>query len=280
MSASPIILVNGSESRVLDTTDRGVAYGDGVFETIQLLSGRLLYLDLHLARMKQGLDRLHIPAERVMAKVQRDISSLEPQFGDTKKVLKIIVTRGAGGRGYAVSEQLKPTRVVQLSVAPEFPSELYRQGIKSRICQYQLSDNPVLAGIKHLNRLDQVMARSEWSDPDIREGIVCDRSGNVVEGTMSNLFWVEKGELYTPDLSNYGVSGIVRNQLIALAKANGIKVNIGIYPLDCLLRADEVFFSNSLINVWPVQAIDEQVFTIGNVTRLLQAALEEDYLKC
>jgi 4-amino-4-deoxychorismate lyase len=143
-----------------------------------------------------------------------------------------------------------------------------------------LALSPRLAGIKHLNRLEQVLARSEWDDPDIREGLLCDSEGFVVEGTMSNLLWVRGKRLYAPLLDRCGVAGVVRTRLLQLAAAAGIGVLEGRFGKSELEQADEVMLCNSLIDIWPVVTLGAHHWSVGPVTRALQSLLAKDYLAC
>ncbi len=139
----------------------------------------------------------------------------------------------------------------------------------------RLGCNPGLAGVKHLNRLEQVLARAEWDDPSIVEGLMRDADGHVVEGTMSNLFAVLDGVLLTPELSLCGVRGIMREIVLETAARCGLAPVERKIPTEALLRADEVFLTNSLIGVWPVRRFESEEFPVGDVTRRLMGALEE-----
>jgi 4-amino-4-deoxychorismate lyase len=281
MNKSPFTLINGVPADSVTVTDRGLAYGDGLFETVQLRAGRPLLLDLHLERLRRGCERLAIDASTLFADLQHDLERLASlcamqDFG----VLKILVTRGAGGRGYLPLAGMAPTRIAMLSVMPEYPHSPAQAGVRVRWCDMTLALSPRLAGIKHLNRLEQVLARSEWDDPDIREGLLCDSEGFVVEGTMSNLLWVRGKRLYAPLLDRCGVAGVVRTRLLQLAAAAGIGVLEGRFGKSELEQADEVMLCNSLIDIWPVVTLDAHHWSVGPVTRALQSLLAKDYLAC
>jgi 4-amino-4-deoxychorismate lyase len=138
-----------------------------------------------------------------------------------------------------------------------------------------LSENVALAGIKHLNRLDQVIARNEWHDADIAEGIMLDCAGNVIEGTMSNVFIVKAGKLLTPVLDKSGVAGVMRSQIISLAAELNISVVEANIHLEDFMAADEIFVSNSVIGLWPVSEIDNNVYHVGPVTQNIQYVLQQ-----
>jgi 4-amino-4-deoxychorismate lyase len=184
-------------------------------------------------------------------------------------VLKIIVTRGFGGRGYRLPDRCSPTRVLSLHAWPETVSKLQASGICTRLCKSRLASNPTLAGLKHLNRLEQVLARAEWADPDIHEGFMLDRDGKVVEGTMSNLFLVRRTSLITPDLDQCGVEGIIRTVVLEIAREKGIEIVVKSIDVCDLQHADEIFVTNSIIGIWPVIGFEGGSHDIGPITRNL-----------
>jgi 4-amino-4-deoxychorismate lyase len=149
------------------------------------------------------------------------------------------------------------------------------QGIIARFCDTRLGLNPVLAGIKHLNRLEQIMARAEWTDPDIQEGIMLDINGHVIEGTMTNLFYIKDDVLYTPSLKLAGVAGITRGMIIAISTDHGMSVIEHTCTKDELLTADELFVCNSIIGIWPIKQIATTCFSAGKRTRQIQAWLTQ-----
>ncbi|MBN3561261.1 aminodeoxychorismate lyase [Aliamphritea spongicola] len=276
-------IVNGQPASTLSVQDRGLAYGQGLFETLTLIEGKPQGWQLHMQRLALGAERLGIPFDNSLSDALSD--DLVKLLAATESlpertVLKMILTRGAGGRGYAVTEPLTPNRILQLNPFPVWPADPQTNGIRVMLCETRLGLNPQLAGIKHLNRLEQVLARSEWQQPDISEGLVCDMEGYLVEGTMSNLFWTRNGELFTPDLTYCGIDGIIRQRLIERARELQIKVNIGRYQPADLLDADEVFLTNSVIGIWPVtECVStglQQRWQIGTLSRQLNQWLAEE----
>lgn len=265
-----MILINGGEVDQILVNDRGFQYGDGLFETIEVLDGHPIFLDQHLVRLSHGCASLKIPTP--------DIKQLtdECYFVCQKAkqaVLKIIVTRGLGGRGYRQPETIQPTRVISLYPFPEYPCTHSEQGINARFCDTRLGLNPALAGIKHLNRLEQVMARAEWDNPNIQEGLMLGGNGHIIEGTMTNLFYVKDDIIYTASLHMAGVAGIVRGIIIRLSAEHNHTLIEHDYGKDALLAADEVFVCNSIIGIWPIKQIENSRFAVGNVTRQLQGWL-------
>lgn len=262
-----MFLLNGEHRHCVDVSDRGFQYGDGLFETIEVLQGKPLFLDRHLTRLAAGCRRLLIPMPDSALLETESRQMAEPA---ERAVLKLILTRGSGGRGYRQPAQIIPTRLLGLHPFPDYPQHFQADGITARFCAQRLAMNPGLAGIKHMNRLEQILARAEWQDESIQEGLMLDTQDHVVEGTMSNLFIVKGDSLYTPPLLQCGVAGIVRELIIEFARR--IKLPLFEQAIDraAVLRADELFVSNSVIGIWPVQRLEAQVFGVGAITRSLQ----------
>jgi 4-amino-4-deoxychorismate lyase len=273
-----MILINGESREHIEISDRGFQYGDGLFETIEVRDGQAVFLEHHLERLASGCRRLHIPTP--------DTDLLRFEAGElcrrwagdshsARAVLKIIITRGSGGRGYRQPDSIHPTRVVSLHPYPDYPETHWSKGIVCRICETRLGLNPTLAGIKHLNRLEQIMARAEWNDPRIQEGLMLDVNGHVIEGTMTNLFYVKNNIVYTPALVQSGVAGIMRGMIMNISLNQGLSVIEHLFTKDELLSADEVFVCNSIIGVWPVALIDDTHFSVGPITRNIQIQLDK-----
>ncbi len=264
-----MILINGESKHQIDINDRGLQYGDGLFETICILKGKPLFFAEHFKRLIEGCERLNIP-QPSWSDLNDDIARLVVDAAD-KAIVKIILTRGAGGRGYRYSPQTSPTRIISLHTFPDYPENYATDGVRVTVCQHKLSINPYFAGIKHLNRLEQVMARNEWSDEDdLQEGLMMDQTGRVVEGTMTNLFFAKDGRVYTPMINRCGVKGIIRGEVIKMAKELAIDVTEREFDLTQLADADEVFLTNSVIGIWPVAKLDNWRYNIGSVTRKFQ----------
>lgn len=225
--------------------DRGLAYGDGVFETILLCQGRPMLWALHVKRLLEGCRRLAIdpPDESALA------ATWQAPPGGEWEVLKIIVTRGSGGRGYAVPEVAAP-RLMSRRVPFHPDPSAWRQGVSVRICSLRLARQPCLAGIKHLNRLENVLARQEWQTPAYREGLLADSHDMVVEATSMNLFWQQEGRLMTPALDQCGVAGTLRAGLIEARHVVPAQL-----ALDELAAVDRLWLANSVQGVWPISAL-------------------------
>lgn len=267
-----LTLINGQQSASIGVTDRGLQYGDGLFETIAVADGRISLWDRHLERLAEGCRRLAI----VMPDRQLLRDEVQRVAGNgARAVVKIILTRGSGARGYRPDGSALPTRIVQGIPWPKLPEAAGRDGVHVRWCTMRLARQPRLAGLKHLNRLEQVLARAEWRD-EYAEGLMCDSAGLVIEGTMSNLFIVRQGVLTTPDLSESGVAGVVRAEVLARAPTLGIPVAVQAVTPAMVEAAEELFLTNSLVGVWPIRQLETRNYVVGKITQTLQQALPEE----
>lgn len=264
------ILVNGNETEQLSTADRGLQYGDGVFETIAVRDGHPLLWERHFTRLTEGCHRLMIPVPD-RETLFRELA--EVAGGEKRAVAKVIVTRGDAGRGYRPGAGATPTRIVRRYPWPDFPTDNARSGVELRWCRMRLSRQPLLAGLKHLNRLEQVVARGEWQD-EYAEGLMRDTEGQVIEGTMSNLFLVHEDILVTPDLSESGVAGVMRAEVLAQATRLGITTRISPVTVAMVESARELFLTNSVIGIWPVTRLEMKQYVVGKTTQTLQATLQ------
>lgn len=264
-------LVNGWPAQSIDLADRGLAYGDGVFRTILVRGGRALNWTRHYRLLALDCARLAIavPAEAVL---REEIGRLAP----ADATVKVIVTRGAGGRGYAYGEELAPTRIVGAFPSLAVPAAPALEGVAVRRCDLVLAEQPRLAGVKSLNRLENVLARAEWSGEAIREGLIGDAAGRVIEGTMSNVFAVQGGVVVTPDLSRCGVAGAQRERVIDLLAGEGTRCVVRDIPFAQLGEADEIFLTNSVIGAWPVVRFGAWARPPGAVTRRVQQLIAAD----
>lgn len=266
-------LINGRSDTTVAADDRGLTYGDGLFETLMVRDGVCEFWDRHMRRLQHGCARLRIPAcaADVLAAESHELCRDVP-----RAVLKIIVTRGSGGRGYRPPAAAAPTRILRLSEWPDYPAANEEQGVDVRLCAIHLTSNPALAGIKHLNRLVQVLARMEWDDPAVVEGLLTDELGHIIEGTFSNVFVVKNGAVATPRLNRCGVAGIMREVVMELAADMGLVCSEDMLHWGEIVSVDEIFLTNSLIGIWPVRAFNGwQAAAPGPVTHALQQRLRQ-----
>jgi 4-amino-4-deoxychorismate lyase len=257
------MLINGTPADQVPALDRGLAYGDGLFESIRLVGVVAPLWSRHMRRLSESCERLRIP---VPDKAQLWREALEVTRGMPHSVVRITVTRGVGERGYALPVSPQLMRVVAAFAPPQVTGSAYAQGVRMRVCAIQLAEQPLLAGMKHLNRLEQVLARAEWDDPAIAEGVLCDSLGRVISATMANLFAVVDGVLLTPALDRCGVAGVGRAEVLAVYP----QAQVGELFLDTLLGASEVFLSSSVRGILPVHSLGERMYVPGALTRQLQ----------
>ena len=250
--------------------DRGLHYGDGLFETIVCVKGQARLLSLHLERLSLGCERLRIALGDV-APLRAEIQNVAAAG---EALVKVIVTRGeAVARGYGwAGTEVASRLVIRYPLPPENSGA--RDGIRAVVAKLRYGENPHLAGLKHLNRLEQVLARSEVPVEDAAELLVFSSCGNLVSGTMSNVFLVRQGRLLTPRLDRCGVAGVMRRVVLREAAAAGIPVEEDVLSQEHLASADEVFVTNARIGIWPVRALGGRDLGVGPITRRVQARLE------
>lgn len=265
-------LVNGRREGGLTPFDRGFSYGDGVFRTLPVYAGIPHCWERHYRRLQSDCNALGIvcPSAEVL---HDDIIKLA---GDEDATVKVIITRGESGRGYAVPPLAQPTRVLCKSPLPHYPESFFDEGVSLHLCEIRLARQARLAGIKHLNRLENVIARMEWVDPKIADGLLLDEGGEVIECCMSNLFARKGNRLLTPDLSRCGVSGVTRERVIEMAPALGYAVDICHMRLPELMEADEVVICNSLCGAWQVRNLADHVWPVGALAARLRGILREN----
>jgi 4-amino-4-deoxychorismate lyase len=245
--------INGRKSARIDYRDRGLQYGDGVFETMRLRRGRIRLLDYHLERLFAGCRRLALKGPALHA-LRRELQGIAATRSDG--VVKLIVTRGASShRGYRPTGRERCTRIVTLHALPRrMPAEAAAPA-RVRLCATPLGLNPRLAGLKTLNRLESVMARAEWTDAGIWEGLMLDVEENIVCGTMSNLFLKRGSTLMTPVLDRCGVAGVMRRWILESAGELRLKPLERRIVWKDLGNAEEVFMSNAVVGLRSVGSI-------------------------
>ena len=265
------LLVDGRPVEAIAADDRALHYGDGVFTTLAAMPDRVLLWSRHRARLDWACARLGlVPPE--WTTLLGEIETLAGQ-GRGPSVIKVILSRAPGPRGYRPVDGPSRRTVLRYDW-PELPPERWMQGVRVRTCRWRLAAQPRLAGIKHLNRLEQVMARAEWAD-EVEEGLLFDRDDRVIGGTMSNLVLIDRGRLLTPRLDVCGIAGVMRGLVMDIAVAWGMPCRSTTVTRAMLEDADELFLCNALIGVWPVRELEGRARRIGPVTRRLQGELRE-----
>ena len=280
----PLISVNGDINASISPLDRGFAYGDGVFETCRFSRGSIPLWNSHFERLRHSAKRLHIPFdEDLLETYLQEILALLVKENIELATVKIMLTRGVGGRGYRLPDQVLPTYCIGVFPGESLQSNAYLNGVSVRTCDLRLSQVPALAGMKHLNRLEHILARAEWQN-EFAEGLLLDVENRVVEATVSNVFVVKNKKLFTPDLSRAGVAGIMRKTILEnLAPILGIESCVTDINLAFLESADEIFLSNSVYGIWPVNSLDcgqhcsterQYSYSCHQITRALQQQLQ------
>ncbi|PHV12563.1 aminodeoxychorismate lyase [Chitinimonas sp. BJB300] len=268
-------LVNGQAGDYIAVRDRGFAYGDGVFRTLKCDAGRLLAWPRHYAKLAADCVALGIrcPAESILL---ADLAQLAPE----NAAVKLTISRGLSARGYACDPNANPTRIVQIGVLPTYPADLHTVGVHVRLCDWLLSIQAGLAGVKHLNRLDQVMARREWDDTVIFDGLMSNARAEVVEGVMTNLYLLKDGILYTHPLADCGVAGVMRDLVLEASVTLRIPTLQQPFTVEALALADAVLLSNSLAGVVPVaQCGTHQWHNFTTAQRLHAAVVNQSILE-
>jgi len=268
-----MFLVNGVSSDAIAVTDRGLAYGDGVFRTFAVRGSEPQHWRRHYDRLHRDCAVLGMvcPDETTLRSDLAQLSRDNPDFA-----AKIIITRGPGARGYAPPVPAQPTRIVSASALPHYPQDFATRGIRLHLCAIRLGYQPALAGVKHLNRLENVLARREWHDAEIAEGLLCDMEGHAICGTMTNLFMVERGTLFTPEVTRCGVAGVTRDRVIAAAAEHGLACHIDNIAYERLLQAEEIWLTNSLVGLWPVRELGGKSWAPGPLAARVRQWLDEE----
>jgi 4-amino-4-deoxychorismate lyase len=271
VSTPELVRVNGRDAATVSVLERALHYGDGLFETMACLEGRVRLLDLHLTRLAAGCARLGIAAP-ASDTLRAELAAVAG--GCPRAIIKLLVTRGeAQARGYALTGAETATQITLRFPWPADDGRAALEGVRVRSAALRLGENPALAGIKHCNRLEQVLARREWTDPGIAESLLYSSSGALVSGTMTNVFIVKQGALCTPHLDCCGVAGVMRRTVLALAAQLGIDAREERLTQADLQLAEGMFLTNALIGIHPVRELDGRALSRSALTARLQREL-------
>jgi 4-amino-4-deoxychorismate lyase len=267
------MLVNGVPGNTINAEDRGLAYGDGVFRTLRMRAGQPVCWQRQFAKLQHDCGALKLPCPSALV-----LSSELLQLGKTQSegIAKITITRGVSTRGYAPSAQSEATRILGVTPLKVYPADFAKQGVRVHVCKVRLGHQSLLGGIKHLNRLENVLAASEWQDADMPEGVLSDIYGFVISGTRSNLFMLRGNILYTPSLTRCGVAGVQRDRVIDWAKQHGVTSRVTEFRMEELLQADEIFLVNSVFGLWPVRELADYRRTTHPVSWKIQEWLNDE----
>lgn len=260
--------LHGERVDSMPVDDRGAQYGDGLFETVAIRGGQPRFWDLHLERLATGCERLGIPApEQRTLRADLDAGLAASAIDTGWATAKLVVSSGTGPRGYRRPDASSPTVRIGIFEGRRLATEAYRAGVRAIVCQTRLALQPLLAGIKSLNRLEQVLARAEWDDAQIVEGLMLDTEGRVICGTMSNVFIVRNNVIATPAITRCGVSGVMRRHVLAQLARAGVACEVRDIPAGELDTSDEVFLTNSQFGVVPLQQLAARKLAVPSASR-------------
>ncbi len=263
--------VNGQKVNSISVADRGFCYGDGVFTTAKIINGQVECLSAHIRRLKQARTKLLLPAIDFTSLTQ-DIINLAQSY--PLAVLKITITAGQGGRGYTRKDDATANVIISIFTFPDYYPRWQKQGIKLGLSEQRMGINPMLHAIKHLNRLEQVLLRNELEQSDEDELLVLNINDHITETTSANVFWFINDQLYTPDITASGVSGLMREFILEMLP----NTLVGNFSLTDINQADEIFICNALMHIVPVRTFNKQLLSMEKVHFLqkkLQKKLQE-----
>lgn len=266
-------IINGHFNQVISPLDRGIAYGDGVFRTLKMVRGLPEHWPMHYQKLVADCAAIGIVCPSAELFINDFLQIFTP---DEIAVAKIIVTRGEGERGYALPAITMPMRVVIKSNLPHYAEACYIEGVRLYLCETKLAHQPKLAGIKHLNRLENVMARLEWRDDTIFDGLMLDQQDNVIECTMSNIFARFDDQLVTPNLSQCGVAGVTRQNIMGMIRSLGLTLEVTHLSLNRLIQADEVIICNSLYGAFQVTSVVNKTWSPQALSSTIRKTLSHD----
>lgn len=271
VSQSPDSLIwrDGQRISAIASDDRSLRYGDGLFETVRVLAGRPVLMAEHWARLSLGCARLGLPDD---PRWRIEVSDFLKSRGDG--IVRIQVSAGSGGRGYGRPAQLDCVLLLQWFDEPMAPRDWVDYGVRIGEARLRLASQPALAGIKHNNRLEQVLLRQELSAmAHCQEALVYDADDRVIEGVFSNLFFVRDGRLHTPALARCGIRGVLRDALLNACAEHQLDAVIDDFSRADVLASDAVFLVNSINGLWPVRACGDKTWRIDAITRQCQAII-------
>jgi len=268
---------DGKPADVVSIDDRAFQYGDGLFETVAIRSGEPRLWNYHVDRMTMGCERLQIALPDVQS-LRKQLGHAVTQSGEISDhcAAKIVVSCGVSARGYARETPTYAMTYIGVFATMPVATEQYRDGVETLMCDTRLALFSVTAGLKTLNRLEQVLARAECAAQSAFEGLTLDASERLICGTMSNVFIVSNQSVITPSLHRCGVEGVMRRHTIETLRTNGIAVVIRDVGEDELYRSDEIFLTNSQFGILPVRRCGERVWPHHPVTQKVMAMMAEN----
>lgn len=267
---------NGEVVRDVSIDDRAFQYGDGLFETIAIRGGQPRLWDYHMDRLERGCERLGIAMpDRRSLQESLDKAAIASAEDTAIATAKIIVSGGISQRGYARTQPSDVHTLVGIFSATPIDAQKYRDGVETRLCNTRLALYSATAGLKTLNRLEQVLARRECEQEGMFEGFTLDADDRLICGTMSNVFVVANKSIMTPALDRCGVAGVMRRHTIETLQKIGTSVDICDISLDEFRQSDEVFLTNSQFGILPVQRCGDNLWPSHTVTRAIMAKMAD-----
>ena len=259
--------VNGCEQQLLAITDRATQYGDGCFTTMLVEHQQVQLWSLHLTRLKVSLARLAITAPN-WQQVYTDVIALALKYPH-KGGIKILISRGSGGRGYNPTGCNDTQVIITHFEWPLHYQQWQQQGIVLGVCQQRMGNSPMLAGMKHLNRLEQVLLKQEIEQAGWVDAIALDGDDRVIETTVANLFWRKGNTVYTPALQRAGVAGVMRQHVLDMLYKLNCDYQVGDFDLAAVFAADEVFITNALMALVPINQIQTTQYSEHTMFEIL-----------
>ncbi|WP_144207138.1 aminodeoxychorismate lyase [Shewanella donghaensis] len=265
------IFVNGLPQHHVNSSDRGLAYGDGAFATMRVSHSQVLFIYAHIERLKQACLRLGFTLQH-----QSELTLQLEEHAKTLKngCIKLLVSRGVGGRGYTAPSSVEQTEVISLHQIPAIYQQWQQHGISLSVSDVTLARQPLLAGMKHLNRLEQVLIKQHDLPTTFDDWLVLDTEGFVVESSMANVFIVENDSVITPSLSYSGVSGVMREQVMGALLDSHINVFAEPISLKRLYETKHVFITNSLLGIVDINKVNHCDFSTWSFSRNLLKKLK------
>lgn len=281
MNNSHIALVNNTFTNHLSVYDRGIAFGDGFFETMKWMISndnlpQVEFWNRHMNRIIHSckIAKINIPSLKILNSYKCKILNKAKQKNIKEGILKLIITRGSGGRGYRFDEKMKPTIIFLSFPFQPYESSFYSKGIELKIYKNFLSKNYSLEGLKHLNRFDSVLLSNEIDKRGDFEGLVADENSNIIEGMMSNIFFIRKKILHTPNIQNIGIKGIMRQVVIEKFSYLFDKVVVENINKKRLEMFENAFITNSIMGIMPVKKIENNLYNISSIISEMNKGLK------
>ena len=255
--------------------DRGFLYGDGLFETMRAYAGKIFRLERHLQRLFRSARILSLSVPGGEEKLKEAIYRTLKANNLEEAYLRLTISRGEGGTGPDVADNLRVSTVIVAESLPLYPNRWYEKGVKAVVVKVRRDETSPLSRIKSLNYLPNILARLEAKNKEAEEGLMLNSQGHLAEGTVSNIFLIRGGKLVTPSLKSGVLPGITREAILELAPGQGLKASEREIKLTELREAEEAFLTNSLREIVPLTRVDGNPLgdgKPGRITKTIAAA--------